>query len=196
MGYQDRDYMRGAGSDGGERGSNPLWWILGLIVLILVVSFFRRGAMSGGSLQSLQEVIETSGPMRTCRIELAAGPEQTTRLLPLLRDFFHEQGYDSTIHETADATLVSATFSRPSTSELLTQHAVYQRIGPDHKTLKPQHTLAFQVYRIGAALEQAEHLERSLEVSRRLRMRLEAELPGIVVHVDDTPRPVAYDDDE
>jgi hypothetical protein len=33
-------------------------------------------------------------------------------------------------------------------------------------------------------------------VSRQLRMRLEAELPGIIVNVDDEPRPAAYDEYE
>jgi hypothetical protein len=195
MGYQDREYMRDDGSGGGGRGSNPLWWILGLIALILIVSFFRRGATAPALQQAVQRAANVHGPMQTCRIELANGPPGE-RVLPVLRGFFREQGYDSTIHETADATLVSATFSRPSSNEHLARHAIYQHIGPAHKSLKPRHMLVFQVFSMGAAVEKAEHLEQSLEVSRQLRMRLEAELPGIIVNVDDEPRPAAYDEYE
>lgn len=193
MGYQDRDYMRVEGSGRGERGSNPLWWILGLIALILLVSYFRRGTTAPPLQQTLQQAAQASGPLQTCRFELAEVPPGE-RLLPLLRTFFREQGYDSTIHETADGALVSATFSRASDNQHLARHAIYQHISPDHKTLNARHTLVFQVYHLGGT--QAEHLEQSLEVSRQLRMRLEADLPGIVLQVDDTPRAAAYDDFE
>jgi hypothetical protein len=193
MGYQDREYMRGEGSGGAGR-SNPLWWILGLIALILVVAYFRRGAMPHGMPHTAQQAMQVGGPTQTCRIELAAGPEQAERLLPVLREFFHQQGYDSTIHETADRALTAASFLRQSESHLWTQSAVYQHIGSDHASRKPQHTLVFQVHP-GTADESA-IVEQSLEVSRLLRLRLEAEFPGIVANIDDSPRPLAYDEYE
>jgi hypothetical protein len=185
--------MRGEGSGGGH-GSNPLWWILGLIALILIVSFFRKGTTAPALQQAVQRAATVYGPLQACRLELAKDSPQTDRVLPVLRAFFREQGYDTTLHESADGALVSATFSRLSSDEQLTQHALYQHIAADHKTLKPRHTLVFQVYRLGGT--GAEHLEQSLEVSRQLRMRLEADLPGIVLYVDDTPRAAAYDDVE
>lgn len=199
MGYQDREYMRGEGSGGGERGSNPLWWILGLIALIFLVAFFRRGAMAPALQQAVQGGANVHGPMHTCRLELADGPPGE-RVLSVLRAFFREQGWDGTFHETADATLTSATFWQPSPNRERfewSKSVKYQHIAPAHASLKARHTLFFEIYGSGgSAIQQAALIEESLEVSRQLRARLEAEFPGIVLHVDDTPQPAAYDDYE
>lgn len=196
MGYQDRDYMRGAESGGGEGRSNPLWWILGLIALILVVAYFRRGAMAPALEQAVQSGANVYGPLQTCRCELADGAPGD-RVLSLLRAFFREQGWDAKIHETADATLTTATFFQPLPDRgqfEWSKSAMYQRIGPAHASLKARHTLFFQIYGpVGGAARQSALIAESLEVSRQLRTRLEAEFPGIVLHVDDTPQPAAYD---
>src|SRR5690606_3860330 len=167
MGYQDRDYMRGEGS-GGEGRSNPLWWILGLIALILVVAYLRRGTMSGSAgPQALQGLVEATGPLQTCEFELAAQGPPAERVVELLRSFFHEQGYDSTIHQTAAGTVVTATFILSTGGKQLSQYAIYHYVGSDHPSFNPRHTLSFQVYDAGAA-PQSPQLEHSQRLSRQL----------------------------
>ena len=188
MGYEDRDYMRGEAARG---GSNPLWWILGLIAIILVVAVLRRGAMSPPG--AADNLTASAGPVRVCELDFAVVADQNGALLSLLRSFFHAHGYDSTIHEAADGSRSTAMFARPNDGERIVQSISYQRIPATDEGIGQTHQLQCLVLVFEAA-DARDAIEETLLLIEELRLQLERELPGIVTRFDSDPKRVGYED--
>lgn len=188
MGIHDRDYVRMSNGRGPQ--SNPLWWILGLVAVIVVLSLVRRGSMPEVG-QGTAGI--AAGPVRTCVMQFARDEQLATKLIPALRSFFHEQGYDSTIHEAANGTLSSAAFMQTQRSLPLAQTVNYRFIADGHETLPGRHELQFHVFHQSAE-PTGEAVEESQRLSEELRLRLEQQLPGAVIRVDSEPVPVSFND--
>jgi hypothetical protein len=188
MGYEDRDYMRGGPSG---PSSNPLWWILGLIAVVVVFAALRRGSLSPSG--QWEEVAVSIGPVRICEIDFAVDTDRDEALLPLLRSFFRQHGYDSTIHESADGSRSTAVFARQSSDGRVIQNVSYQQVRTAEATGQATRQLQCQVLRIEAA-ESGDVVVETLLLIDELRMKLEQELPGIVTRFDNEPKPVTYRD--
>ena len=188
MGYEDRDYMRGAPA--GQR-SNPLWWLLGLIAAVLIVAALRRGAPPHEGTPG--DLAASVGPVKIGEMDFAVGGERSGELLPLLQTFFRQHGYDSTIHESADGSRSTAIFARQGQDGKIVQSVSYQRINAAKESLPVTHQLQCQLLRIDP-VDASGAVEETVLLLDQLRLRLEQELPGIVTRFDNDPQAMTDDD--